>query len=139
MDSLRSSSASNFSVDDFSSPGSDDDEMQDSDIGDLEYAIDNFGYFPEIVACHEEFVLTFNFRRIFSDDMDFDGDGPASEPTKKESNYTVLTKEQMLKEQTDQINRISELFEVLYAPRIHKPVFSSFFSCSVAFFVDLCC
>lgn len=82
MDSLRSSSASNFSVDDFSSPGSDDDEMQDSDIGDLD------------------------------DDMDFDGDGPASEPIKKESNYTVLTKEQMLKEQTDQINRISELFEV---------------------------
>jgi hypothetical protein len=37
-DSLRSSSASNFSVDDFSAPGSDDDEMQDSDVGDLEYA-----------------------------------------------------------------------------------------------------
>lgn len=44
--------------------------------------------------------------------MDFDGEGPAAETTKKESNYVVLTKEMMLKEQTDQINRVAELFEV---------------------------
>jgi hypothetical protein len=68
--------------------------------------------------------------------MDFDTDGPAADTAKKESNYTVLTKEQMLKEQTDQINRIAELFEVCIHFHGKQPIFSSFFF-RFGFFVDL--
>jgi hypothetical protein len=44
--------------------------------------------------------------------MDFDADPVVESATKKESNFVVLTKEKIVEEQLEQINKIAELFDV---------------------------
>lgn len=44
--------------------------------------------------------------------MDFDADPVVEVAAKKESNFVVLTKEKIVEEQLEQINKISELFDV---------------------------
>lgn len=56
----------------------------------------------------DAFVIA-NFE-FYRDDIDFEDEEIME--IKKESNFTILTKEDMMKEQTDQISKIAEIFEV---------------------------
>lgn len=53
-----------------------------------------------------------NERRVGANSDNYDQDDDPITTGKKESNYTVLTINEIIEEQKSQINRVAELFEV---------------------------
>jgi hypothetical protein len=101
-DDLRSSSASAFSVEDYEP--SDNSDVSDMDQDDYDQDVEFVRLLSTWCYCYLPVCR--------SDDMDFDTDPVVEVAAKKESNFVVLTKEKIVEEQLEQINKIAELFDV---------------------------